>query len=82
MTNVKLGSAQMMRGKCRECDWVFDIVALPMPVTSAAAMGGAAHCPMCGAGPKKILVDLPRALTQAEAVHKANLLNRISEARS
>jgi len=66
----------MMRGLCKLCTWEFDLVALPMPITEAAAVCQQAHCPMCGATSSSIAVCESRPLTPAEQQHKAALLAR------
>lgn len=74
---VNLGTTpgQMFRGRCRECGWTWDVIALPMPIDTAAQVIGAARCPMCGNGDGNTCAE-PRALTEAEADHKSRLLRR------
>lgn len=68
---------QMMQARCAECEWVFDIVAIPMEGMKAAtgAMKRGSCCPMCGNDKRqKILMANPRPLTEQEANHKRKLL--------
>lgn len=73
MTDVNLGPANMMRGKCSCCDWEFDLIALPMEVSRATVATSGAYCPMCGAPSSKIMVGKPRDLTPEEQAHKTRV---------
>ena len=74
--NLSTTPGQMFRARCRECDWIWDVVALPMPIEKAAHVIGAARCPMCGNGDDNTVAE-GKPLTDAETDHKRRL-NRIS----
>jgi rubredoxin len=74
MTTVNLGPTSMMRGRCKRCDWSFDLVALPMSIAEAAAVCRQSCCPMCGAGSSDITVGDSRPLSVAEYAHKNKVL--------
>lgn len=63
---------QMMRAKCGSCNWIFDVCALPMPITDAARVMERATCCMCGS--KETFVAEQRALTSEETVHKEGVI--------
>jgi len=71
----------VMRAHCCSCDWTFDVVVLPMPVTTAAKAAMAAHCPMCGNG-KGNTVAPARPLSEVELAHKHGLLSNASHTRT
>lgn len=66
---------QMMRGRCRSCEWEYDIIALPMPLADAASAMARSFCPMCG-GTNNYLTKHARALTEAEREHKQKVTAR------
>lgn len=70
--NLSAIPGQMFRGRCRKCDWTWDVVALPMPIERAAHVIGSARCPMCGNGRGNTMAE-PRPLTDAERAHKARV---------
>lgn len=70
---------QMFRARCNVCGWTYDTVVLPMPITEAARVIGASHCPMC-ANHRGNTCAAPRDLTDAERVHKARLVAHIDAA--
>ena len=68
---------QMMQARCADCEWVFDVVAIPMEGMKAgiAALKRGACCPMCGNDRRQsILMANPSPLTEQEAAHKRKLL--------
>lgn len=62
---------QMLRARCVKCQWVYDIIALPIPVAAILAMANG-QCPMCGNVKGNVLAD-PRPLTDAETAHKSGV---------
>lgn len=73
--NLSTIPGQMFRGRCRRCDWTWDVVALPMLIETAARVIGSACCPMCGNDSGNTVAE-PRPLTDAEAEHKRRLDRR------
>lgn len=67
---------QMMQARCADCEWVFDVVTSPAPITVwAKTAQRRACCPMCGNDNKsRITLANPRPLTEQEANHKRKLL--------
>lgn len=63
---------QMFRAACGKCQWVFDVVVLPLPVTIAAGAMENTCCPMCG-NRKRNTCAPARALTLGENAHKTGL---------
>lgn len=63
---------QMFRARCRDCQWEFDVVALPMPISKAAEAMGKACCPMCGNRAGNVVAP-SRPLTDLERAHKTSL---------
>lgn len=63
---------QMMRARCSECNWEYDVIALPIPAQAIKSVGKA-PCPMCG-NVKANTLSTPRALTEWEAEHKRQLI--------
>lgn len=61
---------QMFRARCRDCQWEFDVVALPMPITLAARAIGKTCCPMCANRVGNVVAP-SRQLTDLERAHKA-----------
>lgn len=45
---------QMLRGKCANCSYEFDVVRLPCKMTSFSRAAQSAICPDCGSGPESI----------------------------
>jgi len=69
MTTRDLGPGkQMLRTKCAACDWIYDVVVLPLEAMRTVAVMQGAHCPMCG-NIKGNTVAEPRGLTADEAAH-------------
>lgn len=66
---------QMFRARCKRCEWIYDTVTLPMPLTEFAAAAKSAACPMCGNLNGNACAD-PRPLTEFERAHKAKFLER------
>ena len=62
----------MLRARCRDCDWIWDVVALPLAVAPAAHAMKSAVCPMCGNDIGNLLAP-ERALTDAERAHKVKV---------
>lgn len=60
---------QMLRSRCSFCGWVFDVVAVPILLTSAAHVMEASHCPMCGNRGGNRIAE-PRDLTAPEREFK------------
>ena len=66
------GPQEMSRALCGDCEWVLDIIAVPIELSIAANAMGRVFCPMCGA--TNILHGtVNRALTEAERLHKSRL---------
>ncbi len=63
---------QMFRARCRDCGWIFDVVALPLPLKIAARAMENTCCTMCGNCVSNTLAD-GRALTDQEAAHKRQM---------
>ncbi len=64
---------QMIRAKCKACEWVFDVVAIPMVLQLAAdTMSSRSACPMCGCC-ESFFAD-SRPLTGDEIDHKNRVL--------
>lgn len=62
----------MLRARCSYCAWIWDVVALPMPVTPAAKAMKAACCPMCGEASGHTVAP-SRELTEAQEAQKRKL---------
>lgn len=71
--NLASTPMQMFRGQCQACNWQWDVVVLPMPVTEAARVISDTSCPMCGNRHGNSVGD-PRPLTEAEKSHKLTVL--------
>ena len=59
----------MMRARCHRCGWIFDVVALPMPVDAACRAMLASRCPMC-ANSNANMTAPSRELTAEEVAQK------------
>lgn len=68
---------QMTRSKCKKCDWIFDVVSAPMPVTDWCRALKGSCCPMCGNRAGNTLAQ-ERPLTDAEIAHKHKIMPDIA----
>lgn len=67
----------MIRSKCQKCDWIFDAVSAPMPITEWCTALKGSCCPMRG-NHKGNTMAPPRPLTDQEIAHKRKIMPGIA----